>query len=432
LTFRRAFNAGHSLRHLVRLVIPLRWCRQLTTARLSSLLGLPPATEWSVSLGGRRVELANPLFEICDEDIAASRRGRPIASSVPRSVTWFVPWWRHLAFGGIHTIFLFAADFAGRGVHTRLVIYDNPEADLLALRSQVVRSFPALTYAEFESFDFDSNDINSLPATDIAICTYWASAYLLLKFQQTSLKYYFVQDYEPYFYVPGPVFALAESTYRFGFRGIVNTPGLLDVVRARHGMEGISFVPAVDERYFHPAPSRPSDGRLRVFFYARPGQPRNGFALGVLVIRDLLDRYGDRIEVITAGGDWDERDFGLAGRITNLGLLPGLQAVGDLYRTCDIGFVYSLTKHPSYQPFEFMATGMATVTNRNEDTMWLLDDGVNCLLAEPSPSAMAQMIGSLIEDAQLRDRIAHGGVAGIRSGWAEQLAHVWRYVTGGS
>ncbi len=60
--------------------------------------------------------------------------------------------------------------------------------------------------------------LDDLPASDVAICTFWVSAYFLLKFNKTKRKYYFIQDYEPLFYPGGATFALAESTYRFGFR----------------------------------------------------------------------------------------------------------------------------------------------------------------------------------------------------------------------
>ena len=73
--------------------------------------------------------------------------------------------------------------------------------------------------------------------------------------------------------------------------------------------------------------------------------------------------------------------FGLKGRVRNLGVLSSLDEVAALYRSCDIGLVFMHTKHPSYQPLEFMASGMATVSNINPATAWLLRDGENCLLA---------------------------------------------------
>jgi glycosyltransferase involved in cell wall biosynthesis len=384
----------------------------------------------TVSLGGRPVPLADPLFQIRSVDLANSLRAtNPVDGGPIRSATWFVPYFRHLGFGGIHTIFRFVTGLADRGVTPRIVIYDNPEATAEELRWRIVQSFPGLASAELVVFDLDRDSVDDLPATDIGVCTFWASAYLLLRFNLVWRKYYFIQDDEALFYLAGSTFALAESTYRFGFMGIVNTPGLLRALQWRYGLDGVSFVPAVDDRYFPPVDAR-REGRLRVFFYVRPGQARNAFELGLLVMRDLLRIYGDRIEIVTAGSEWNEHEYGLGGRITNMGLLNGAAEVSALYRTCDIGCVYSLSRHPSYQPLEFMASGMATVTNRNEDNLWLLRDGLNCLLAEPSPASMAEKITALIEDSPLRETITSGGLASVSSDWDQQIEHVWRSVAG--
>ena len=84
-----------------------------------------------------------------------------------------------------------------------------------------------------------------------------------------------------------------------------------------------------------------------------------------------------------------------------------------------------LSKHPSYQPFEFMASGMATVTNNNEDNLWLLKDGENCLLSEPSPAAMVEKISVLIEDEKLRQKIARNGLSTLGYTWPQQVETVW-------
>jgi glycosyltransferase involved in cell wall biosynthesis len=88
-----------------------------------------------------------------------------------------------------------------------------------------------------------------------------------------------------------------------------------------------------------------------------------------------------------------------------------------------------LSRHPSYQPLEFMASGMATVTNRNEDNLWLLRDGVNCLLSEPSPSAMAERIGELICNDDLRMSIARKGHEEVSSrNWESEIDAIWRQI----
>ena len=371
--------------------------------------------------------LSNPLFDITQEDIEKSKTHSQKIKD-PSSVLWFVPYFDHVTYGGIYTIFRFIDYFARQGLKTTIVIFDNKYFDVGKMKKDVAEYFPALLDAQVINFDPGTQSFDKLPSSDIAFATIWMSAYLLLKYSKTKHKYYFIQDYEPLFYEGGSMYALAESTYRFGFTGIVNTPGLLQAVNQRHGLEGISFIPAVDSRYYYPDPITEDNKCKRIFFYARPNNPRNAFELGILTIKILLERYGKKIEIVTAGANWDEARYGLRGKITNKGLLDSLEEVGDLYRTCDIGFVYMLSKHPSYQPFEFMACGMATVTNRNEDNLWLFRDRENCLISEPSPASMAKEIGLLVDDDKLRNRIAKHGQKDISYDWQKQLADVWAYI----
>lgn len=369
--------------------------------------------------------LTNPIFNITSTDLKLSKETQNQQKPAKiKSATWFVPYFDHLSFGGIYTIFRFINHFAEQGVTNHIVIYDNPKVDGTAMKAEIEQAFPHLANAKLTIYDPRKDKIKDLPETDIGICTFWVSAYFLLRFNQTKRKYYFIQDYEPLFYEGGSTSALAESTYRFGFEGIVNTPGLLRAINQRHGLQGISFTPAVDSRYYYP-PKQKDNKRLRIFFYARPNNPRNAFSLGIMIIQILLKEYGDKIEIVTAGSNWKEKKFDLKKEVTNLGLLKGSQEVGDLYRSCDIGFVYMLSKHPSYQPFEFMATGVATVTNNNEDNLWLLKDGTNCLISEPSPAAMAEKVGWLIEDQKLREKIQQGGYKSVSNDWQKQLDIIW-------
>lgn len=370
--------------------------------------------------------VGNRIFQITKSDVEISKETTKTAKlGKVKTANWFVPNFNHLSFGGIYTIFRFIEKFSIEGVTNRIIIYDHPSFDVAKLDAQIKQTFPKLINYEIIIFDHARDEVDSLPESDIAICSFWVSAYLLLKFNKTKRKYYFIQDYEPIFYAGGSTSALAESTYRFGFKGIVNTPGLLAAVNQRHGMEGFSFVPAVDKKIYFPRQPDVQNKKIKIFFYARPHNPRNAFNLGITIVKDLIKMYGDRIEIVTAGAEWKEVAYGLRGKITNLGLLKSIDEVAELYRSCDIGFVYMLSKHPSYQPFEFMASGMATVTNNNEDNLWFLKDGDNCLVAEPSPASMAEKIGWLIEDEALRERIKKNGLKTVTGEWDSQLNQIW-------
>jgi glycosyltransferase involved in cell wall biosynthesis len=287
----------------------------------------------------------------------------------------------------------------------------------------VARAFPALAQAQYTS---GHTPVAALPEVDAAIATLWSSAYPLLRLQSARAKFYFVQDNEPQFYAASAAWGLAEETYRFGYPGIVNTPGLAEVYSS-YGNPAVSFVPAVDLDRYHPsAEARDPTAPVRVFFYARPGTPRNAFGLGLVALGKLKELHGDRVEIVCAGENWNPAQFGFADRIRNLGVLGSLEDVAALYRSCDIGLVFMYTKHPSYQPFEFMASGMATVSNFNSATTWLLRDGENCLLTAPLPTATAEALSRLVTDDALRRRITDAGLEQVRGvRWDEQIERVW-------
>ena len=343
-----------------------------------------------------------------------------------RTVLWYLPFFHHVYFGGTHTLLRFADHFARvYNVENRFRCYDVRPDAVSEMAGKVRRAFPALAGSEFTSA------VDPAPGpVDAAIGTLWTSAFPLLHQRNAGAKFYFVQDNEQQFYPAGAASAIVEQTYRFGFPGIVNTPGLADVYRS-YGNPAVSFVPAVDTTLFRPPDEpRAEDQPVRVFFYGRSKTPRNAFGLGIAALASLKKRYGDRVEIICAGENWNPAQFGLAGRIRNLGVLGTLEEVAALYRSCDIGLVFMHTKHPSYQPFEFMASGMATVSNINAATEWLLRDGENCLLTQPLPTPTAERLGRLVEDAQLRQRIAEAGLREVRTySWNDQIDRVWRSIT---
>ncbi len=373
------------------------------------------------------------LFDATDDDLAANADILAAYERTERfeigSVQWFLPFFHHAYFGGNYTILRFADQWArDHGVVNRFHVYDVGWKVADSLKAKMVGAFPGLASAVVT--DAMQTPLESLPAADAAIATFWTSAYPTLRFRRARAKFYFHQDYEPQFYAAGSAWALAEETYRFGFPGIVNTPGLADVYRT-YGNPAVSFVPAVDLHRYHP-PSEPREGRapLRIFFYGRPKSLRNSFGLGMAALSKVKDAYGSRVEIVSAGENWNPGAYGVADRVENLGVLGSLDEVAALYRSCDIGLVFMLTKHPSYQPFEFMASGVVTVSNANPHTAWFLRHEENCLLSPSLPTQVAERIGRLVDDAELRGRLRTRALADVEAvHWEEQIERVWHTMT---
>jgi glycosyltransferase involved in cell wall biosynthesis len=344
---------------------------------------------------------------------------------VVRTIQWFVPAFYLVYQGGIHTVLRFADHFLREhGVESRLSLFDSDDRAVVAgVERRIASAFPALSGARVTPASA------RLGPCDAAIATAWESAYPLLRFRDTRAKFFFVQDWDPDFHPAGSLAALMEEAARFGFPGIVNTPALADAYRSL-GNPAVSFVPAVDTARYRPSERQRGTDPVRVFFYGRPGNARNGFALGLETLRRVKRRHGERVEIVSAGEDWSPGQYGVADVVKNLGMLEDLDELAELYRSCDIGLVFMLTRHPSYQPLEFMASGMCTVSNVNPWTSWLLRDGENALLSPPLPALVADCIGRLVDRPELRSRISQAGLEQVRATtWEEQIEHVWGAMT---
>lgn len=342
-----------------------------------------------------------------------------------RSLQWFLPWFHLVYGGGIYTVLRFADFFARQhGVENRFCVYDRrDERSARGVAERIAEAFPALGDAPVTPAGAP------LAPSDAAVATAWTSAFPLLRYGDTRAKFFFVQDHEPSFHPAGAASAVLEQAARFGLPGIVNTPGLADVYRAS-GNRAVAFTPAVDTARYRPAEGPRGVGRVRIFFYGRPSQARNAFGLGLAALRRVKQRFGERVEIVCAGEDWNPGQYGAADVLQNRGQLRDLDAVAALYRSCDVGVCFMLTPHPSYQPLELMASEVAVVSNHNPHTGWLLRHEENCLLAPALPGPVAEQIGRLVDDGELRARIALGGreeVARVR--WEDEMARVWEAMT---
>jgi len=343
------------------------------------------------------------------------------------SINWLVPYARHPYFAGIFTILRFADHFASqKGIQNRLIFYGAPKSAMPLLRSKVSAKFPALAGC-ISVLDAPAG----LPPSDVSIATAWDSAYLLVPVKNTKAKFYFVQDFEPLFYPAGATYGLAEASYRLGFWGIANTPGLGAFLKESYGMTLTSFQPAADPAVFYPAPHRPKRP-VKIFFYGRPLNARNGFMLGIEALKAVKKQFKEEVQIVSAGGSWDPSRYGAEGLIQNLGLLPTIEEVASLYRTCHIGLVFMFTKHPSYQPIEMMASGVAVVTNENQASRGFLRNGENSLLVEPTVSSVAEGISSLIRESTFRERLATKGLSTAASvDWISEMESVYEFMIGG-
>lgn len=280
--------------------------------------------------------------------------------------------------GGHINIFRFVSNLENMGFHSRIYI-QNPTLlnDNEKLRSFVKEHFAILdervecycntSYAQF---------------AHATIATSWQTAYFVRNFNNTISKFYFVQDFEPYFFAVGSEYEFAENTYNFGLRGITAGDWLKNKLHDEYGMETVSFGFSYDKEIY--TPHEKKDKENRVFFYARPVTPRRDFELGLLALNELNKRV-DNLTVCFAG--WDIINYEIPFKYENLGILS-LEQLPEIYAQCDMCFVISNT-NLSLLPLEVMASNSVAVCSVGDNSTWLVNDE-NSILVDYDPIQMAE------------------------------------------
>lgn len=294
----------------------------------------------------------------------------------PIYLNWIIPE-MGIGSGGHINIFRFITKLQQRGIRNR--VYTTQLINIQT--DSELRAFLRANYG------IDPEEIELHCGTDqIAfahgtVATSWQTAYFVKNFDNTLAKFYFVQDFEPFFYAMGSEYVFAENTYKFGFYGITAGDWLKDKLRNEYGMETASVGFSYDRNIYMPVKKR--DETKRIFFYARPVTARRGFELGLLALIELYHRVPE-IEVIFAG--WDISNYEIPFIHLNGGMLK-VSELSDLYGQCDMCLVLSST-NLSLLPLEVMASNSVVVSNRGANNEWLLNDA-NSILADYDPCDLA-------------------------------------------
>lgn len=371
---------------------------------------------------------AQHFAQICRADssvVDAVRRGHAdvVGHQDVRSVNWFVPDFDNPYYGGINTILRIADHLQQRhGVANRFVVM-GPTSDLW-YRSAIRAAFPQLGGSEL-AFVEPGGPLDAVPPADAAVATMWHTAYAVAGSTGQRRRFYLIQDFEPAFYPAGSMYALAEESYRLGLYGVCNTEPMATMYRDRYGGVAEWFMPAVDRRVFHgDRPPRPDGDPVRIFLYARPGHWRNCWEIASGALDRVKRRFGERVHIVTAGS-WS-RPEDLGNGIEHLGLLEYAET-GDLYRRCDIGIALTVSEHPSYLPVELLACGVAVTAFDIPEAQWVLRHEETGLLARRTVDGLAGQIERLVEDGDLRRRLAEAGERGVRErhgDWSQALSGV--------
>ena len=334
-------------------------------------------------------------------------------------INWIVPEFGKGS-GGHINIFRFISALERRGIHNRVYVYRAVElTDDEKLHILLRDHFPILD-SRVESF-CNADKAQFAHAT---IATSLITAYFVRNFNNTISKFYFIQDFEPYFYAHGSEYAFAEATYSFGFRGITAGGWLKTLVERDYGMRAESFGFSYDRELYQP--KQKQDRVKRVFFYARPVTPRRDWELGLLALNELCRRMRD-VEIVFAG--WDVSEFEIPFPHENLGIVA-LENLSDLYARCDLCLIISST-NLSLLPLEVMGSGGVAVCSKGENSTWLVNEE-NSILVDFDPNEIADTLEFYLKHPKKLEEIRQKGIAfAAQTSWEQEADKVYAAILKG-
>jgi O-antigen biosynthesis protein len=300
---------------------------------------------------GRWLQTNEVKIPVRRADLLAADLSQPFRFRVPKidsgqglTLNWVtIPAGR--GSGGHTTLFRSIRYLQAHGYTIRLYFYNVYGGDQTYYES-IARDY----------YGFDGKIANVDDGMDDAhgvVATSWPTAYPVFNSRCAGKRFYFVQDFEPYFYPVGAMSLLAENTYRMGFHGITAGRWLSQKLNAEFEMCADPFEFGSDTSCYHRLESCRRSG---VVFYARPEAARRGFELGLMAMELFAARHPE-IELHFYGNKMGKLPFRFIdhGRVTP-------DQLNQIYNKCYAGLSLSLT-NVSLVPHEMLAAGCIPVVN---------------------------------------------------------------------
>jgi len=258
-----------------------------------------------------------------------------------------------------------------------------------------------------------------LPDGDAVIATAWQSAEPVAAApDRCGHKFYYIQHCES-LYHGSP--ACVDATYRLPLRKIVISSWLAEIMASRFDSPAEVIVTPVDPALFHPSPVEPDDGRLRVLMLHHEYEWK-GVADGIEAFTRAKARHPE-LRLVGFGLKAPRRELPYDEFFRDL----PQPRLAWLYSRCQIYCCPSWDEGLGMPPMEAMACGAALCTYDNGGCRDYAFDGRTAMVApRRDVGALARALARLVEDQDLRERIARQGreFVSTRFDWEQATARL--------
>ena len=276
--------------------------------------------------------------------------------------------------GGVATALIVASCFAQKNGYELRIITRNAPVNPANYENILKMSgiTPPCRVSYYSDYDRDSNYDKDyrldITEDDIFFATSWWSAVAI---QRTSLRkrfFYIVQEVETFFYNHGGEHFLCNQIMQNeNIDFIINSHYLYEYFQGHESFmirQGVFFEPAFPLSIYK-AKSFTKKDKYRLFFYARPNNPRNMFNYGIQML-DAAIAHGiidTRVwEICCAGQPVGRIKFSNGYIAKDMGQMTW-QAYAEFLQDVDLALCLMYTPHPSYPPYDVACSGGIVITN---------------------------------------------------------------------
>ena len=304
--------------------------------------------------------------------------------------------------GGHQNIFRFIDYLERQGHACRVYLYSNIYFQKAKDAEEVFKNAYPNSKVPFKWLN------GAMEAADAVFATGWETAYPVFNEPGKAKKFYFVQDFEPYFYPIGSEFILAENTYRMGLFGITAGGWLSSKLNKDYGMDADHYPFGTDTNLYR---FENKGQRKEIFFYARPVTARRGFELGIMALEKFHKGRPD-YQINLAG--WDVSEYDIPFPYNNLKSMQ-LSELSDLYNKCAAALVISLT-NMSLLPLELLSSGVIPVVNKGDNNE-MVSDNKFIHYSDASPAALAAELIRIVDKKDLHEYSASAAASVKEMSW---------------
>ena len=316
--------------------------------------------------------------------------------------------------GGVATALIVATEFANRnGYELRIITRKtetNPVNYANIMRISGIEPARKLSfYSDYERFSKPVDFRMELGRGEIFFATSWWSAQAIKNTTIRPRFFYIIQEVETFFYNYGGERLLCEQIMQDPNIDFIvnshylhdyfaqNTPNITD--------HGCYFEPAFPAGLYRKKAFQ-NKKKFKLFFYARPNNPRNLYAVGVEMLKKAVDRgilNMDEWDVYCVGQNAPVIHFSTGKDSINMGQLSW-EEYAKFLTDVDLGLCLMYTPHPSYPPFDVASSGGVVLTNKmlNKQTFDLCDNVIMADLAEEAFMKGFEQAVALAKDTERR------------------------------